>query len=203
MFNKKYWRFYLLYAMTFALTLIVSACGNPQTQSTAAEQTQAVEQPQATEQSPATEPPIQATEPAQVAELPQAVESNTTAAASKLNLNSASGDEFLAAIPGFGSRMVREFEEYRPYISIQQFRKEMGKYVDATQIAEYEKYVFVPINRNESDEATLQQISGVTTEISAQLLAARPYASNDDFLKKLAELAPAVDQAVAKGYLTE
>ena len=36
----------------------------------------------------------------------------------KINLNTASSDEFLAAIPGLGNRMMREFEEYRPYISI-------------------------------------------------------------------------------------
>ncbi len=54
------------------------------------------------------------------------------------------GDELLATIPNFGDRMVREFGEYRPYVSIQQFRKEIGKYVDAAQVAEYEKYVYVP-----------------------------------------------------------
>ncbi|MCB0129674.1 MAG: hypothetical protein KDD78_02450, partial [Caldilineaceae bacterium] len=39
----------------------------------------------------------------------------------KLDVNSATGDEFLATIPDLGNRMVREFQEYRPYISIQQF----------------------------------------------------------------------------------
>jgi DNA uptake protein ComE-like DNA-binding protein len=39
----------------------------------------------------------------------------------KVNLNTASGDDFIAVIPGLRNRMVREFMEYRPYISIQQF----------------------------------------------------------------------------------
>ena len=60
-----------------------------------------------------------------------------------------------------GNRMVHEFEEYRPYKSIQQFRKEIGKYVDQNQVAEYEKYIFVPINENDSDAPTLQQIPGL------------------------------------------
>ena len=59
------------------------------------------------------------------------------ALAAKLNINTASSADFLRAIPNLGNRMVHEFEEYRPYKSIQQFRREIGKYVDANQVAEY------------------------------------------------------------------
>lgn len=83
----------------------------------------------------------------------------------KLNLNTVTSDELLATIPGFGNRMVREFQEYRPYISIQQFRQEIGKYVDDAQITEYEKYVYVPIAVNDSDSATLQQIPGLGMQL--------------------------------------
>ncbi|MEZ4730369.1 MAG: hypothetical protein R3E79_24845 [Caldilineaceae bacterium] len=79
-------------------------------------------------------------------------------AAVKLNLNTVTEDELLTTIPDFGNRMVREFFEYRPYISIQQFRREIGKYVDEAQVAEYEQYVYVPVNVNESDAATVMQI---------------------------------------------
>src|SRR4030095_7563202 len=54
----------------------------------------------------------------------------------KLNLNTASQADLLRTIPNFGNRMVHEFEEYRPYKSIFQFRKEIGKYVDQAQVAE-------------------------------------------------------------------
>src|SRR5687768_9169395 len=47
--------------------------------------------------------------------------STSSAAKAKLNINKASGEEFTAAIPDLGKRMVHEFEEYRPYKSIQQF----------------------------------------------------------------------------------
>src|SRR5262245_5587366 len=69
----------------------------------------------------------------------------------KLNLNIVTADELLNTIPGFGNRMVREFQEYRPYTSIEQFRREIGKYVDDAQITEYEKYVYVPISVNTAD----------------------------------------------------
>ena len=46
-------------------------------------------------------------------------------------------------IPGVGPKMRHEFEEYRPYKDIAQFRREMGKYVDAQEVARLEKYVRV------------------------------------------------------------
>ncbi len=55
----------------------------------------------------------------------QVAQPNSTGAA-KVNLNTASSDDFLAAVPGLGNRMVREFMEYRPYISIRQFHQEIG-----------------------------------------------------------------------------
>jgi len=37
--------------------------------------------------------------------------------------------------------MLREFKEYRPYTSIEQFRREIGKYVNAKEVARLERYV--------------------------------------------------------------
>ncbi len=57
-----------------------------------------------------------------------------------INLNSASDDDILS-VPGAGKRMVREFKEYRPWTTFEQFRKEIGKYVDKKEVARLEKYV--------------------------------------------------------------
>jgi len=127
--------------------------------------------------------------------------SSSSANATKVNLNTASGDDFIAAIPGLGNRMVREFMEYRPYISIQQFRQEIGKYVDDTQVAEYEKYVYVPIAINDSDAETLQQIPGLSAEEAASLISARPFASTDDFLTNLSKYISADELEIAKTFL--
>lgn len=121
----------------------------------------------------------------------------------KLNLNEATGDDYLAAIPGFGSRMVREFLEYRPYVSIVQFRREIGKYVDDAQIAEYEKYVYVPVNVDESDAETLKQLPGVDDAIASELSAGRPYGSNEAFLAQLVEFVSAAQVAEAQPYLAQ
>ena len=127
--------------------------------------------------------------------------SSSTVTGAKLNLNTVTGDELLSTIPGFGSRMVREFQEYRPYISIQQFRKEIGKYVDDAQVAEYEKYVYVPIAINDSDSATLQQIPGLDATEAETLIAGRPYASTDAFLTKLSTFVSADELETAKSFL--
>lgn len=52
-------------------------------------------------------------------------------------------DEAILSIPGVGSRMLREFQEYRPWVSMAQFRREIGKYVDDAELARLERYVLI------------------------------------------------------------
>ena len=63
-----------------------------------------------------------------------------------INLNTAIDEEILL-IPGVGNRMLREFKEYRPYTALAQFHREIGKYVDNTELARLEQYVFVPVKK--------------------------------------------------------
>jgi DNA uptake protein ComE-like DNA-binding protein len=122
-------------------------------------------------------------------------------ATAKLNLNTASREEFLAKVPNLGNRMAHEFEEYRPYKSIQQFRREMAKYVDAAKIAEYERHVFVPVDENEADAATLQQLPGLDEKEAAELVAGRPYDSREAFVKQLSAKVSGEELAVGRTYL--
>ena len=57
-----------------------------------------------------------------------------------IQLNTATDEEILS-IPGMGPKMLHEFKEYRPYKSIEQFRREIGKYVNAKEVARLERYV--------------------------------------------------------------
>jgi DNA uptake protein ComE-like DNA-binding protein len=59
-----------------------------------------------------------------------------------IDLNKASKEEILL-IPGVGPRMQHEFEEYRPYRNIEQFRREIGKYVNEQEVARLELYVTI------------------------------------------------------------
>ena len=58
----------------------------------------------------------------------------------RIDLNTASGEDILS-IPGVGRRMRHEFEEYRPYEAMAQFRREIGKYVDDEEVERLARYV--------------------------------------------------------------
>lgn len=159
----------------------------------------AATQPAAT--SAATDPAAEAAATTAVADATATPAVVSEVIATKINLNTAGADEFLT-VPGVGNRMVREFQEYRPYTSILQFRREIGKYVDTAQVADYEKYVFVPVDVNAADADTLKQLPGVDDAIAADLIAARPYANNDAFLTALSSRVSAEQLAAAAAYLT-
>jgi len=61
----------------------------------------------------------------------------------KINLNTGTKEEFLL-IPGVGSRMSTELQEYRPWKTWVQFDKEIGKYVGQQEADRLKQYVFIP-----------------------------------------------------------
>ena len=58
----------------------------------------------------------------------------------RIDLNTAS-EEAILSIPGVGARMLHEFEEYRPYRAMAEFRREIGKYVDDDELERLARYV--------------------------------------------------------------
>ena len=62
-----------------------------------------------------------------------------------VELNTASDEEILR-IPGVGDRMLHEFKEYRPYTNMEQFKREIGKYVDDSELARLSRYVTLAEN---------------------------------------------------------
>ena len=59
-----------------------------------------------------------------------------------VRLNTGS-DQDILSIPGAGQRMVREFKEYRPWKTKEQFLKEIGKYVGAKDAERMWRYVVI------------------------------------------------------------
>jgi DNA uptake protein ComE-like DNA-binding protein len=57
-----------------------------------------------------------------------------------VDLNTASEAD-IKLIPGMTSKMVDEFLEYRPYADLGVFDREIGKYVDAAEVARFRNYV--------------------------------------------------------------
>ncbi len=59
-----------------------------------------------------------------------------------ISLNTATDADILT-IPGVGKRMLHEFKEYRPWKTMAQFDKEIGKYVDQKEVKRLARYVVI------------------------------------------------------------
>lgn len=101
-----------------------------------------------------------------------------------INLNTASGPEIML-IPGAGKRMAHEFEEYRPWRSYAQFEKEIGKYVDAKEVARLAQYTFIPLNLNTATEADFMTIPGVGKRMAHEFEEYRPWKTQAQFEKEI------------------
>lgn len=101
-----------------------------------------------------------------------------------VNLNTVS-DEELGLIPGISRKMKHEFEEYRPYISISQFRREIGKYVDNKEVVRFEQYVFVPMDLNSASSNAFMSIPGISRKMVHEFEEYRPYNSIQEFRREI------------------
>jgi len=119
----------------------------------------------------------------------------------QLNLNSASEEEILL-IPGLGKRMLHEFQEYRPYKTIAQFRKEIGKYVDQKEVARLEQYVFVPIRLNSASDDDILSIPGLGKRMLREFKEYRPYKNIEQFRKEIGKYVDKKEVARLERYVT-
>ena len=101
-----------------------------------------------------------------------------------INLNTASREEILL-VPGVGARMAHEFEEYRPYRALAQFRREMGKYVDDDEVTRFERYVFAPINLNTASDDDILTIPGLGSRMLHEFKEYRPYRAMAQFRREI------------------
>ena len=69
-------------------------------------------------------------------------------------------------------------------------------------MADWERYLFVPVDPNNADADTLQQLPGVSEDDANALIAARPFADNAAFETALAAMVSADQAAIAGAYLT-
>ena len=119
-----------------------------------------------------------------------------------VNLNTASREELLL-IPGVGPRMAHEFEEYRPYTGgLPQFRREIGKYVDAAEVARLEQYVFLPINLNTATDEDILSIPGLGPRMLREFKEYRPYRSMEQFRREIGKYVSAREVARLERYVT-
>jgi DNA uptake protein ComE-like DNA-binding protein len=101
-----------------------------------------------------------------------------------INLNTASAAEIML-VPGAGKRMAHEFEEYRPWKSYAQFEKEIGKYVDAKEVARLAQYTFIPLNLNTASSADFMTIPGAGKRMAHEFEEYRPWKTQQQFEKEI------------------
>jgi len=119
----------------------------------------------------------------------------------QINLNTAAPNEILL-IPGVGNRMSHEFQEYRPYKTIAQFRKEIGKYVDQKEVARLEQYVFVPIPLNSASDDDILTIPGLGKRMLREFKEYRPYKNIEQFRKEIGKYVDKKEVARLEKYVT-
>lgn len=111
-----------------------------------------------------------------------------------INLNTATREEILL-VPGGGTRMAREFPEYRPWKTWAQFDREISKYVGQEATDKLKQYVFIPMNANTASDEDLMTIPGMTAAMLAKLKQGRPFASQSAFEQAMSRGGDAKDAA--------
>jgi DNA uptake protein ComE-like DNA-binding protein len=101
-----------------------------------------------------------------------------------INLNTASAEEIML-VPGAGRRMAREFAEYRPWKSWPQFDKEIGKYVDAKEVARLAQYAFIPVDLNTATDDDILSIPGAGRRMVREFKEYRPWKAQAQFEKEI------------------
>ena len=119
----------------------------------------------------------------------------------QMNLNKVS-EKSLLLIPNLGPKMAHEIEEYRPYVSFKQFRKEIGKYVSKKEVARLEQYFFIPINLNKATDEQILSIPGVGTKLLHEFKEYRPYRSIKQFSKEIGKYVNQNEIKILERYVT-
>lgn len=111
-----------------------------------------------------------------------------------LNLNTATAPQILL-VPRIAQRMVREFEEYRPWVNFAQFDREIGKYVDAAEVARLKQYVFIPLNLNTATDDQFKTIPQLGASMLREFKEYRPWKTQAQFEKEIGKYVDAKEVA--------
>ena len=118
-----------------------------------------------------------------------------------INLNDVTNDEILL-IPGVGDRMAHEFEEYRPYVDMGEFRMEIGKYVDEDEVERLAGYVYVPIDLNSATREEIMAVPGMSDRMAHEFEEYRPYTDLDQFRMEIGKYVDEDEVARLERYVT-
>jgi DNA uptake protein ComE-like DNA-binding protein len=118
-----------------------------------------------------------------------------------INLNTAPKEEILL-VPGAGTRMTREFAEYRPWKTWAQFDKEIGKYVGPEATAQLAQYCFIPLNLNTATDDEILTIPGAGPRMVREFKEYRPWKTWAQFDKEIGKYVGQKETDRLKRYVT-
>lgn len=118
-----------------------------------------------------------------------------------VNLNTATPAEILL-VPRIARRMTVEFEEYRPWVNFAQFDREIGKYVDAAEVARLKQYVFIPLNLNTATAEQFRTIPQLGASMVREFNEYRPWKTKDQFDKEIGKYVDAKEVARLWRFMT-
>jgi DNA uptake protein ComE-like DNA-binding protein len=101
-----------------------------------------------------------------------------------VNLNTAKAPEILL-IPKIANRMTREFEEYRPWKTMAQFDREIGKYVGAAETNRLKQYVFIPLDLNAATDDQFKTIPSLPSNMLREFKEYRPWKTKTQFDREI------------------
>ena len=111
-----------------------------------------------------------------------------------VNLNTATREEIML-IPRAGTRMAREFAEYRPWKTWAQFDKEISKYVGQPETDRLKQYMFIPVNLNTATDADILSIPGAGSRMVREFKEYRPWKAKEQFDKEIGKYVDAKEVA--------
>jgi DNA uptake protein ComE-like DNA-binding protein len=111
-----------------------------------------------------------------------------------INLNTATREEILL-VPGGGTRMAREFPEYRPWKTWAQFDKEISKYVGQEATDKLKQYVFIPVKLNSATDEDILSIPGAGAKMVREFKEYRPWKTKEQFDKEIGKYVGAKETA--------
>ncbi len=118
-----------------------------------------------------------------------------------LNLNTATAPQILL-VPRIARRMTIEFDEYRPWVSFAQFDREIGKYVDAAEVARLKQYVFIPLNLNTATADQFKTIPQLGNTMVREFNEYRPWKTQAQFEKEIGKYVDAKEVARLWRFMT-
>lgn len=111
-----------------------------------------------------------------------------------LNLNTATGPEILL-VPRISKQMPREFAEYRPWKTFEQFDREIGKYVGAAETNRIKQYVFIPMNLNAATDDQFRTIPNLPGNMIREFNEYKPWKTKEQFDREISKYVGAKETA--------